>query len=134
MQLGVAILRPMAHNEGMLFTTHTTKVSPATARRAVVIVNQLRENGAGSNRTNWERTLALLAICEQVVATGIPVVVSEGERAYHTTHRALGADTLRAYWPKVQVVALRDVSWKGSVVSGETDTARGTTVLICPVQ
>jgi hypothetical protein len=116
------------------FNTHTVKVSQAVARRANAIIDNARAQGAGSNRTDWARTLTLLAACEQVIAFGVPVVVSVGTPAYHITHRALNTGILRPYWSKVQVVALRDVKWEGSVVSGETDTVRGTTVLICPVR
>lgn len=122
-----------------LFATLTTATRAADLKAAAKVVTDARDAGAGSNRTNWSRTTDLLAAVLTAIATGTPVdvtalFVGSGGKVYHVAHRALSAATLRPYWSRVQVVALKGATYNGRTVEGETDTVKGTTVLICPVE
>lgn len=119
-----------------IFSTPTKPgATVAAGKAAVTAVTAYRDAGNGSNRTDWPRMTALLAVVLDVAyGRGVPIDVSDLFDGYHTAHRALKPAIFAEHWHRVQVVALRGAKWEGSVVTGETDTARGTTVLICPVQ
>lgn len=121
------------------FTATTVATTGANLKTATAMVAEYRENGGGSNRTDWVRLPLLTAAVLTVVSTGKPVDITDlfagkGEKLYHLAHRAIGMTLLRPYWGQVQVVALKGATYTGKVVTGETDTARGTTVLLCPTQ
>jgi len=120
-----------------MFTTHTQPVSAAAAKAAENMIKEYRANGGGSNRTNWERTRVILSAILTVLKNGIPVEVSESVEAtgsasaYHIAHRVLSTDLMRPYWESVQVVALKNAVRNGDEITGQSDTQRGRTVLIC---
>lgn len=115
------------------FSTLTKAPTAAHARAAVDAIDTYRAEGGGSNRTDWPRMTALLAAAIAVCATGIPVELTQFD-GYHVAHRALKPAPFAPYWAKVQVVALRNVTREGATITGESDTVRGTTVLLCPTQ
>lgn len=121
-----------------MFSITTRSVRATDAKAAATAVTAYRAEGGGSNRTNWPRLERLLAAVFTVITTGTAVDISDlfpmGDKVYHLAHRALSADLIRPYWPQVQVVALKGAEWKGSVVTGESDTAKGRTVVLCPVE
>lgn len=120
-------------------TFTTARVSPSDTKQAVAMVVAYRENGNGSNRANWERVTALLAVVLTVVRTGHAVDVSElfpvdgSDKVYHTAHRALSHGAIRPYWHNVAVVGMRNVTHNRNETTGETTTTRATHVLIAPV-
>lgn len=123
-----------------IFTTLTKPgASVAAGKAARDAVTAYRDAGNGSNRTEWERmTLLLAAVIDVAYGAGVPIDVSalfpaDGSSGYHKAHRALKPAIFAEHWHRVQVVALRNAKWEGRTVSGETDTVRGTTILICPV-
>lgn len=118
-------------------TFTTTTVRPADAKAAAKAIADYRAAGNGSNRTDWGRVEILLARVLTVIATGKAVDVSDlfatGGKPYHVAHRALSQGAIRPYWSRVQVVALKGATFGKGTVTGDSDTARGTTVLIAPV-
>lgn len=115
------------------FSTLTKAPTAAHVRAAADAVALYRAEGYGSNRGNWPRVESLLAAVLAVCATGVPVELTQFD-GYHVAHRALKPAIFSPYWAKVQVVALRNVTREGATITGESDTARGTTVLLCPTQ
>lgn len=117
-------------------TFTTTTVRAADAKAAAKAVADYRAAGNGSNATNWPRVEILLARVLTVIATGKAVDVSDlfahGDKPYHLAHRALSQGAILPYWHKVSPVALRNAKAEKGKVTGEKDTARGTTVLIIP--
>lgn len=132
-----------AHKESPMDTKQATfttaKVSPSDAQQAQKLVTEYRDNGNGSNRANWARVTALLAVVLTVIRTGKSVDVSDlfpvdgSDKVYHTAHRALSHGAIRPYWHNVAVVGMRNVTATRTEITGETTTTRATHVVIAPV-
>jgi hypothetical protein len=122
-------------------TPFVTGAPVAVVQTAQAIVDEYRTNGGGSNRSDWGRTIAMLAaVLDVAYGRGVPVELTDrfasygASSPYHLAHRVLSGNLFAEHWDRVQVVALRNVTRNGSEMTGETDTVRGTVLLLCPVQ
>jgi len=113
--------------ETTITTTKPTAKAVATATKAVT---EYRDNGNGSNRTNWDRMTAILSAVLTVTQTGRSVEITDlftettKAPAYHLAHRSLSAGVIRPEWSAVQVVTIRNAGMtaKGSTVTGDSTT------------
>ena len=123
-----------------MLTIQTRKVTAQVTKQATALVATYRENGLGSNRTNWARTIALLGAVTTAIATGDAVEVTEffpengSGKQYHLAHRALSSGVVRPNWAEVTVVVLRNAETNGKTVTGETTTTGKGRVFIAPTQ
>lgn len=116
----------------MIQELYTTAMRPASVASAVATVTEYRENGNGSNRTNWERMTGILSAVLNTISTGMATEVTDlftdtdsKAPAYHLAHRALSAGAIRPEWQNVQVVTLRTETvqtGKGGIVTGDSTT------------
>lgn len=114
----------------MKTTVTTTKITDSKVAEASRAVAQYRDNGNGSNRTNWDRMTAILSAVLTVVQTGKSVEITNlftettKAPAYHLAHRSLSAGVIRPEWSAVQVVTIRNagITAKGSTVTGDSTT------------
>ena len=124
-----------------------SQVSPIDTKRATALVAEYRESGLGSNRTNWKRTLVLLASVFAVVRSGKSVEITDlfpagasGEQ-YHTAHRALSSGLIRPHWSGVVVQVISN-DWPimsndtkfGMVITGESTTTCHGRVFLSPAE
>ena len=121
-------------------TLHTRKVTATVTKQATALVATYRESGAGSNRANWKRTIALLGAVLTAInpendgfavdITGLFPVDGAGKQ-YHVAHRALSSGMVRPYWKEVTVVVLKDATVaKGKVTGESTTTGKGLVFLV----
>lgn len=122
-----------------IFTTHiATELEQQFVIAAERMVTEYR-SVVKANRGNWERVAQFLPIILQVVATRVPMEITEifpvegDSSGYYLAHRCTGTGIYKAHRPKVQVVGLKNVTRKGTLISGERDNDRGKVVLLCPV-
>ena len=114
----------------MKTTVTTTAITDSRVAQASRAVTEYRDNGNGSNRTNWDRMTAILSAVLTVVQTGksaeITNLFTETTKApaYHLAHRSLSAGVIRPEWSAVQVVTIRNAGMtaKGSTVTGDSTT------------
>jgi hypothetical protein len=118
-------------------TLSTRKVTAQVTKQATALVATYRESGAGSNRTNWVRTIALLGAVLTAIKSGDAVDVTDifpadgAGKQYHVAHRALSSGMVRPYWEQVTVVVLKDATvTKGSVSGESTTTGKGLVFLV----
>ena len=128
---------PMAN-----ITITTVPVRPATLAAAAAAFAAYREDGGGSNRSALTavRTIAVLAACMEVLATGQSVNLTDsfprtGKTApYYLLHRVLGTGVIRdGYWRNVKITPLKGATWNGNEVTGE-ESSNGDTVLLSIVK
>ena len=91
---------------------NTTTTKPNDLKQASALTLAYRNEGNGSNRTNWERMTAILAVVLCVVRTGKPVEVTDlftdgTSPVYNQAHRILSTGLLRPYWEQVTVVSVK---------------------------
>lgn len=113
-----------------IVTFLVAKVTPVDAKSAHAIVAKYRAEGNGSNRTKWSQVEGVLTAVLAVTRTGRAVEVTAlyldqvGTKspAYNLVHRQLSQGAIRPYWHNVQVLALVNVTAKGSEISGVPNT------------
>lgn len=120
-----------------VLTLHTRKVTATVTKQATALVATYRASGAGSNRANWARTIALLGAVLTAIKSGDAVDVTDifpidgAGKQYHVAHRALSSGMVRPYWEQVTVVVLKDATVaKGKVTGESTTTGKGLVFLV----
>ena len=114
----------------------TRKVTAQVTKQATAIVATYRESGAGSNRTNWVRTIALMGAVLTAIKSGDAVDVTDlfpasgAGKQYHVAHRALSSGAVRPYWNQVTVLVVKNATLTKGWVSGETTTTGSGSVFI----
>lgn len=112
-------------------------------------VGTYRESGKGSNRGQWSVVIAMLCAVLCVRRTGKCVEVTEAfahvfdgkSPAYNIAHARLSSGAIRSnkgFWESVQIIAMTDVTVKGSIATGTLDTratfSKGARVFVAPAE
>ena len=119
-------------------TLTVAKVPANLAKQGKSQIDQYRNDGGGSNRTDWERLALIAGAIATVLATGKSVEVTDyfpdtyklaggvtkpiTSPGYNVAHRPLSAGAIRPEWHNVQVHSLVEVTVKGSTHTGTSNT------------